>query len=109
MTINRQTLIVIGASTALGYLGDALTFSIADSKGKDFKWTWPTGKAALQILAAGIIGGFILDWGVQKIQRWAMSDEEKALADIYAKEVELIQSGQRAGVMPAITWSAKTA
>ena len=106
-SINKQTLIIIGASTAIGFLGDSLTFSIAESQGKSFKFRIPTDpKTVFQILVAGVIGGYLVDLAVRKIQRIVMSDEEKALSDLYEREVESIQSGQRSGVMPsAIQWT----
>ena len=109
MTINKQTLIIVGASTAIGYLGDALTYSIAQTtgQGKPFEFSFPRGfKTVAQIIAAGVIGGFIIDYAVKKIERAAMSEEERALADLYDKEVALIQSGSRKGTIPAsVLWS----
>ncbi len=106
MKLDKQTAIVVGASTFLGYFGDALTYSIAESKGKKFSWSWPQGSDIWKIVLAGIISGFVIDYAVKQIQWYVMTKEERAMANLVEKEVEMIRTGQREGVMPAsIQWT----
>ena len=100
MTLDKQTLIVVGASTILGFVGDSYTYSVAASEGKAFKFEFPKGKALRNILIAGIVGGFIIDYAIKQIERRTMSEEEKRLVDLADEERVKIRSGQRIGQIP---------
>ncbi len=105
MTLDKQTVIVVGASTVLGFIGDTLTYSIGASEGKAFHLVMPKGKALVNIIIAGIIGGFIIDYAIKKIERGTMTDEEKKLVDLADAERGKIRKGERAGQVPTqVMW-----
>ena len=77
--MNKRTLIVVGASTAIGFLGDVATYSVAASKGGAFRIVFPKGKELVSVLLLGIVGGFILDYGVKLIEENVKTQEEREL------------------------------
>jgi hypothetical protein len=107
MVINKRTLIVVGSSTAIGFLGDVLTYSVAAKKDGAFKVTIPKGKDLLSVLALGIIGGFVIDYALKQIEESLKSPQEKELDNLVASEKQKIelQAGGFANKKPtAIIW-----
>jgi hypothetical protein len=103
---DRQTLIILLAGTLLGYAGDALTYSIVQSEGKPFQFSLPTGTTAFNLLWTGILYGLLLDFTLKQITYLSMSKEERMLSDLMDKEIDLIRSGAREGIMPAsVQWA----
>jgi hypothetical protein len=93
MIINKRTLIVVGSSTAIGFLGDVLTYSVAARKdGASFKITIPKGKDLVSVLVLGIIGGFVIDYALKQIEESLKTPQEKALDKLLTSEKERIQS-----------------
>jgi hypothetical protein len=91
MVINKRTVIVVGASTAIGFLGDVLTYSVAAKKDGVFKVTIPKGKDLISVLALGILGGFIIDYALKQIEESLKTPQEKALDDLVASEKQKIE------------------
>jgi hypothetical protein len=108
MVINKRTLIVVGSSTAIGFLGDVLTYSVAAKKDGAFKVTIPKGKDLISVLALGIIGGFVIDYALKQIEESLKTPQEKALDALVASEKERVQleAGGFIGKRPTgIIWS----
>jgi hypothetical protein len=105
--MNKRTLIVVGASTAIGFLGDVMTYSVAASKGQaGFKFVIPKGKDLASVLLLGIVGGFIIDWSLKKIEESLKTDEEVKLDDLVEKEYERIESGELFNKTPQrVVWA----
>lgn len=91
--ISQRTLIVVGASTAVGFLGDVATYSVAASKGQSFRVVFPKGKELVQVLLLGIVGGFILDYAAKFVEDAVKTPEEKALDNLVEGEKQKIYSG----------------
>jgi hypothetical protein len=91
--ISQRTLVVVGASTAIGFLGDVATYSVAASKGTNFHIVVPKGKELFQVILLGVIGGFLLDYAAKLVEDSLKTKEEKALDDLVAGEKEKIYSG----------------
>jgi hypothetical protein len=91
MVINKRTLIVVGSSTAIGFLGDVLTYSVAAKKDGVFKVTIPKGKDLISVLVLGIIGGFVIDYALKQIEESLKTPQEKALDALVASEKERVQ------------------
>jgi hypothetical protein len=91
MVINKRTLIVVGSSTAIGFLGDVLTYSVAAKKDNKFKFVIPKGKDLVSVLALGIIGGFVIDYALKQIEESLKTPQERALDKLVATEKEKIQ------------------
>lgn len=94
--INKRTLIVVGSSTAIGFLGDVLTYSVAAKKDGAFKVVLPKGKDLISVLALGIIGGFIIDYALKQIEESLKTPQEKKLDLLVAAEKEKLQSKSEA-------------
>lgn len=92
--ISQRTLIVVGASTAVGFLGDVATYSVAASKGQSFRIVVPKGKELFQVLLLGVIGGFLLDYAAKLVEDAVKTPEERALDNLVAGEKEKIYAGQ---------------
>jgi hypothetical protein len=108
MVINKRTLIVVGSSTAIGFLGDVLTYSVAAKKDGAFKITIPKGKDLVSVLVLGIIGGFVIDYALKQIEESLKTPQEKALDALVSSEKERIQleAGGFVGKKPtSIIWS----
>ncbi len=88
MVFNKRTLTMITLSTAIGFVGDVATYSTG--KGK---FSIPRGKELITVLALGIIGGFIIDYGMNMIDNALKTKEEKLLDDLVSKEKSKIESG----------------
>ena len=93
MAINTRTLIVVGASTIIGFIGDVATYSVAASKGTAFKVVVPKGKDLISVLVLGIIGGFIIDYACKKIEDLVKPDEEVLLDALVIEEKNKIEKG----------------
>jgi thiamine pyrophosphokinase len=107
MVINKRTLIVVGSSTAIGFLGDVLTYSVAAKKDGAFKVVIPKGKDLISVLVLGIIGGFVIDYALKQIEESLKTAQEKALDELVSTEKEKIelQEGGFANKKPtSIIW-----
>jgi len=108
--MNKQTVIIITASTALGFIGDVLTYSIAASKQDGFKLHVPKGKDLALVLISGIVGGYLIDLAVKKISRAASTEAENSLDDAVDSAKAKIAKGELASNMvPTIVWMPKVA
>jgi hypothetical protein len=105
MAFDKQTLIVIGASTAIGFLGDCMIYSLAASKGGKFKLAVPKGMEAFKLLALGVATGFVVDFAIKKISYAIMQEQERDLIAVAEKEREKIRTGEVAGLKPlSVNW-----
>jgi hypothetical protein len=104
--MNKRTLIVVGASTAIGFLGDVATYSVAASKGGAFRIVFPKGKELVSVLLLGVVGGFILDYGVKLIEDSVKTQEERELDKLVSGEKEKIYSGIIRNLKPTkVEWA----
>lgn len=104
--MNTKTLVIVGSSTVIGFLGDVLTYSVAASKGKKFTVVVPKGKDLVSVLALGIVGGFIIDYAVKQIEESLKTKQEKALDRLVAAERDKILNGKIEKQTPVqILWS----
>jgi len=105
--MNKRTIIVVGASTAIGFLGDVMTYSVAASKGGEkFRFVVPKGKDLASVLLLGIVGGFIIDWTLKQIEESLKTDEERKLDELVRIEKDKIEKGQIFGKTPQqVIWA----
>ena len=104
--ISSRTLVLVGTSTAVGFLGDVATYSVAASKGGAFRIVVPKGKELASVLLLGIVGGFILDYAAKLVEDSLKNPEERALDALVGKEKEKIYSGQIKNQTPTqISWA----
>ena len=104
--LNKKTAIIIGASTAVGFIGDVMTYSVAASKGGKFRIAVPKGRDLVNVLVLGIVGGFILDYALKGIENALKTKEEKLLDDLVEKEKVKIEQGQIVNKNPReIIWA----
>ena len=104
--LSKRTLIVVGSSTAIGFLGDIATYSVAASKGGAFKLVVPKGKELISVLFLGVVGGFVIDYSLKLIEDSLKTKEEKALDDLVAGEKEKIYSGIIKDLLPTkVDWA----
>ena len=105
MIINKRTIIVVGASTAIGFLGDVLTYSVAAKKEK-FKIILPKGKDLVSVLALGIFGGFIIDYALKQIEESLKTPQERELDKLVQSEKQKLETGGFVGKRPtSIIWA----
>jgi len=105
--ISSRTLILVGTSTAVGFLGDVATYSVAASKGGAFRIVFPKGKELASVLLLGVVGGFILDYAAKLVEDSLKTKEELALDALVGKEKEKIYSGVIKNQTPTnISWAA---
>jgi len=105
--ISSRTLVLVGTSTAVGFLGDVATYSVAASKGGKFRIVIPKGKELASVLLLGVVGGFILDYAAKLVEDSLKTKEEKALDALVNQEREKIYSGQIKNQTPTqVQWSA---
>lgn len=97
---NRNKLIIIGASTAIGFVGDITMYSIAASQGQKFRIHMPKGKALLQVVVIGIITGVLIDVALNKIIQSIALEEEKELDRLVKEEKSRIYAGEIRGLSP---------
>lgn len=92
----KRTMIVVGCSTAIGFLGDVVMFSIGTSasEGGKFKVSVPKGMALVQVLVLGIVTGFIVDAAMQAIIESQKVFAEKNLDKLVEREVNRIKAGK---------------
>jgi len=107
--MDKRTLIVVGSSTAIGFLGDVATYSVAASKGADggkFKIVIPKGKDLAAVLFLGVVGGFVIDYSLKLIEDAMKTKEEKLLDNLFGEERRKIAEGRILGKTPTgVIWS----
>ena len=104
--ISSRTLILVGTSTAVGFLGDVATYSVAASKGGAFRIVVPKGKELVSVLLLGVVGGFILDYAAKLVENSLKTPEERALYELVGKEKEKIYAGVIKNEKPTqVQWS----
>lgn len=104
--ISSRTLILVGTSTAVGFLGDVATYSVAASKGGAFRIVFPKGKELASVLLLGVVGGFILDYAAKLVEDSLKTKEELALDALVGKEKEKIYAGQIRNQTPTnVSWT----
>ena len=104
--ISSRTLIIVGTSTAVGFLGDVATYSVAASKGGKFRIVIPRGKELVSVLLLGVVGGFILDYAAKLVENSLKTPEERALDELVGKEKEKIYAGVIKNEKPTqVQWS----
>ena len=88
----KKTIIIVGSSTAIGFLGDVIMYSVAISKGQKFK--------------IGFVTGLIVDAVVNAIVESQKKPQEKALDKLVKSDLEKIDKGELKTPGPiAIKWS----
>lgn len=102
----KKTIIIVGSSTLIGFLGDVIMYSVARSKGGPFKVNVPTGKDLAQVIIIGFVTGLIVDFAVNAIVESQKSVAEKALDKIVKTDLEKLESGVlKASVPQKILWA----
>ena len=102
----KKTLIIVGASTMIGFLGDVIMYSLATSKGQNFKVNFPKGKALAQVIVVGFMTGVIVDYAVNVIIESQKSESEKSLDKIAKEDLKKIESGTLQGKLAnKIIWT----
>ena len=89
----KKTIIIVGASTLIGFLGDIIMYSLATSKGQKFKVTIPKGRALAQVIVVGFVTGVIVDYAVNIIIESQKSNAEKSLDKLAKEDLKRIESG----------------
>ena len=108
--MDKRTALIVTASTAIGFVGDVLIYSLAESKGKQFKIAVPKGAELVKLIALGIIGGLAIDYTIKKVEYAAMNEQERTLAKLVEAEKQRIAAGQRNNlVASSILWSPQVA
>ncbi|MBM3201318.1 MAG: hypothetical protein FJZ56_02795 [Chlamydiae bacterium] len=106
--MDKRTLIVVGSSTAIGFIGDVATYSVAASKdgtGK-FKIVFPKGKDLVAVLFLGVVGGFVIDYSLKIIEESMKTKEEKLLDNLFGEEKRKLAEGRIVGKTPTgVIWS----
>ena len=89
----KKTIIIVGASTLIGFLGDVIMYSLATSKGQKFRINIPKGTALAQVVIVGFVTGIIVDYAVNSIIESQKSNAEKSLDKLAREDLEKIDSG----------------
>ncbi|MSQ79808.1 MAG: hypothetical protein EXR21_09085 [Flavobacteriaceae bacterium] len=101
----KKSLIIIGSSTAIGFLGDVIMYSLAQSKGGPIKIHFPKGKALFQVILVGFLTGVIVDYAVNRIVESQKSEAEKELDKLSKRDIAAIESGNLKATTPVrIEW-----
>ncbi len=104
--LERETLIVVGVSTLIGFAGEVLLFSMEESKGKAFHLRFPPMAQSLKLLGFVLVTGVVTDWAVKLADKNTMSESERGLADLYESEKQKIKDGLIKSVKPLqVVWS----
>ena len=90
----KNKAIIIGTSTAVGFFGDVIMYSIAASKGKKFKIHVPQGKELLQVVIIGALTGVVIDFVMNRVMQTVALEEEKELDKLVKQEKEKIYAGE---------------
>lgn len=102
----KKTIIIVGSSTVIGFLGDVIMYSVAVSKGQKFKVHFPKGKDLLQVVVVGFVTGLIDDAVVNSIVESQKKPQEKALDKLVKADIEKIEKGEIKAKTPiAIQWA----
>lgn len=94
MKLSAKTAAIVGATLAVGFVGDVLTYSLAESKGKPFRIHFPHGWALVNLIALGVATGLVLDPAVEMIQQMIRNKQEKDLVKLMEQEQLKIEEGK---------------
>ncbi len=105
--MDKRTIIVVGASTAIGFVGDVATYSVAASKGGGaFRLVVPKGKDLAAVLFLGVVGGFVIDYSLKLIEDAMKTPEEKLLDNLFGEEKRKLSQGKIIGKKPtSVIWA----
>jgi hypothetical protein len=102
----KKTIIIVGSSTAIGFLGDVIMYSLAMSKGQKFKVHFPKGKDLVQVLVVGFVTGLVVDAVVNAIVESQKKPQEKALDKLVKADLDRLEKGELKTPGPvAIKWA----
>jgi hypothetical protein len=101
----KRTAVVVASSTAIGFLGDVIMYSLAKSEGKGFKLHFPKGKELAQVVLVGFVTGLLIDVAVNQIIERQKPQYEKDLDKLVERDLKLIDEGKLDAVAPEkIDW-----
>lgn len=89
----KRQVIVIASSTAIGFLGDVIMYSLAKSDKGKFRVQVPKGKDLAQVLIVGFVTGVIIDYVVEKIVESQKPQYEKDLDKLVSEDLKKIDQG----------------
>lgn len=102
----KRTIVIVGSSTIIGFLGDVITYSIASSKGEKFRIHFPKGKDLAQVIVFGIVTGFIADYITNQIIESQKLPQEKELEKLAQADINAIYEGKLKATKPIkINWA----
>lgn len=102
----KKTIIIVGASTIIGFLGDVIMYSLATSKGQKFKVNFPKGLALTQVIVVGFVTGIIVDYAVNTIIESQKTTSEKSLDKIAKEDLQRIEVGDiKEKIATKIIWA----
>lgn len=100
--MNKQTIILVTASTGISFLMDLIIFSASAGKLK-----LPPAHDMLKILATGVVMGIAIDYTLKKLERSLSTDAENKLSDVVDETVKKIRDGEIKNQEPVkIIWTA---
>ncbi|MBM3201317.1 MAG: hypothetical protein FJZ56_02790 [Chlamydiae bacterium] len=109
--MNQQTrqIFVVTTTTAIGFLGNVLSYSLKLPSNRkhsitDFKFVFPKGVELFYVLSIGFVAGLVINKSLQKIENNFKTKEEKLLEEATAIETEKALAGVVLGKTPVITW-----
>lgn len=105
MKIEKRLGIVIGVSTAIGFAAEIILHSMEESRGKKFSLHFPDTGRMVELFAATLLTGIVIDHAIEYVDHKTMSPEEKDLAALYSKEKAKIKEGLVRGFKPfEVVW-----
>lgn len=103
----RQKVIVIASTTAIGFFANVVSYSIKvpQKKGEPFKFTFPKGIELGYVILLGFVAGLVVNKALESIEDTFKTPEQKLLEEAYAKAQEEAQKGLVAQKKPNIIWT----
>jgi len=108
MDIGRRDIFVVGTTTAIGFVGNVVSYSVKlpKSKGERFGFSFPRGLELTYVLLTGFVAGIVINKVLGLIEDSLKTKEEILLDEAYAEAKRRAQKGDVSGRSPIIDWKA---
>ena len=108
MTGTKRTILVVGATTGVGFIGNVLSYSVKvpSAQQSKFRFEIPKGRELAFVLLTGVVAGLVINKALGFIEDSFKSVEEKNLDTLVDNEKQKIRQGIIVNKNPIeVVWS----
>jgi hypothetical protein len=95
MNNTARSVLIVTATTGIGFIGNITSYSIKvpKAKGEKFGFLIPRGREMFFVLATGVVAGLLINKVLNLVENSLKTQEEKDLDNLVQKEKDKISQG----------------